>query len=195
MRRALMWMAVAGVAGGFIGCAQQQAARPQQAPRYEPSPEEFSHTVRYYGETLGIIARWYTGKTTNWQLILDANPGLRPERIAIGQQILIPRDLLVRSDALPREAVPNVGGESQATGGSAGAEPAPEAETVEKEAERSSVDEAMQADDAAGAEAEDDAAVLLRELETEGAADAHDAAAAEAQEKAATDGGEGAAEA
>ena len=65
----------------------------------------YVHTVRYSGETLGLIANWYTGEVRNWNLIQEANPGLRPERITIGQQINIPRGIMTNSETLTREVV------------------------------------------------------------------------------------------
>ncbi|MFN8389666.1 MAG: LysM peptidoglycan-binding domain-containing protein [Bdellovibrionota bacterium] len=69
----------------------------------EPPPVE--HRVSYSGETLALIASWYTGKSTNWTLIRDANPNLRPERINIGQRILIPANLVTEHNPMPKKFV------------------------------------------------------------------------------------------
>lgn len=60
------------------------------------------HRVSFSGETLALIASWYTGKSTNWTYIRDANPGLRPERINLGQVIRIPGHLVVQRSPMPR---------------------------------------------------------------------------------------------
>jgi hypothetical protein len=59
------------------------------------------HTVKYFGETLGLIAAWYTGKGSNWTAIREANPGIKPERIRIGQTIKIPKELITKEESFP----------------------------------------------------------------------------------------------
>lgn len=61
-----------------------------------------SHTVTHQGETLASIAKWYTGSSSNWQVIKEANPELDPRKIRIGTTIQIPRDIALRSDAPPK---------------------------------------------------------------------------------------------
>lgn len=48
-----------------------------------------THTVAS-GETLGDIAQRYYGTRSKWKLIAEANPGIRPESLAVGQQLVIP---------------------------------------------------------------------------------------------------------
>ncbi|RME62307.1 MAG: LysM peptidoglycan-binding domain-containing protein [Candidatus Dadabacteria bacterium] len=67
----------------------------------KPAEEYYYHTVQYSGETLGIISAWYTGKTSNWKLIREANPFLDPYKIKIGDKIKIPKYLLKREAPLP----------------------------------------------------------------------------------------------
>ncbi len=82
----------------LLACATQKS---------EPVPpvEYFSHTVKYQGETLGIIAGWYTGKSLNWKVIENDNPGLDVTRMKIGDTILIPKNILRRSDAFPQSYI------------------------------------------------------------------------------------------
>ena len=58
------------------------------------------HTVKYGGESLDLVALWYTGRAENWRRLRDHNrikvPGLTP-----GQEVLIPRELVWRLDPLP----------------------------------------------------------------------------------------------
>lgn len=76
------------------GCAPQQP-QPNRPAQTQPQPRYFEHTITFSGETLADIALWYTGKAANWSLIQGANPGLKPDRLRIGQKILIPQDLVV----------------------------------------------------------------------------------------------------
>lgn len=67
---------------------------PAQAISPQPETDFLSHTVKWRGETLSIIAKWYTGSLDNWKKIAEANPDLDPARIAIGSKIRIPGHLL-----------------------------------------------------------------------------------------------------
>jgi len=74
------------------------------------SPEKsvdryFVHRVRWPGETLITIARWYTGDPENWQSVAQANPSLNPDHINIGDTIRIPRQLLNTSAPMPEAFV------------------------------------------------------------------------------------------
>lgn len=42
------------------------------------------------GETLGDISKEYFGTTTKWKQIVEANPGVRPENLKVGQSLVIP---------------------------------------------------------------------------------------------------------
>jgi hypothetical protein len=63
------------------------------------------HTIRWSGETLGTIARWYTGSASRWRAIARANPDLEPERLRIDDEVLIPEDLAVRRAPMPRRVL------------------------------------------------------------------------------------------
>jgi hypothetical protein len=63
----------------------------------------FKHTVRWPGESLSLIARWYTGSSKNWRALARANPNLNPNRIKFGNCIFIPPDALVTRDPLPQK--------------------------------------------------------------------------------------------
>jgi hypothetical protein len=78
----------------------------------EPLPKRFSnayrrdyyeHTVRWPGESLSLIASWYTGSSENWRKLARANPGLNPNRIKGGNVIMIPTSLLKTRVALPQK--------------------------------------------------------------------------------------------
>ncbi len=63
----------------------------------------YKHTVRWPGESLSLIASWYTGSSKNWQKLAKANPGLNPNRIKGGHVILIPSSLLKTRAPLPQK--------------------------------------------------------------------------------------------
>jgi hypothetical protein len=88
----------------FSGCSQSS----QTLPPPPAQPSYISHTVTYQGETLASIAKWYTGSSSNWQTIRDANPELDPRKIRIGTTIQIPRELALRSDAPSKPKAPSI---------------------------------------------------------------------------------------
>jgi hypothetical protein len=83
----------------ICSCMKPQAAPP---PPQSAPIQDFRHTVRYQGETLAAIARWYTGSGNQWQAIRDANPQLDPRRLKLGTEVVIPHELLVRTDPFPK---------------------------------------------------------------------------------------------
>ena len=105
--RILVFVMIGFVAlAGAVGCNKRST--PQDAQPVQVAEPDVEHTVRYSGETLAVIAKWYTGKATNWNAIRDANPGLRPERINLGQVIMIPRALVVEERPMPKDFVKSV---------------------------------------------------------------------------------------
>ena len=78
---------------------------PAEALPSVPQPQPLIHQVRWSGETLSHIARWYTGSQSNWEKIAEANPGLKPRRIRVGDKILIPEALLKIRKLMPRDYV------------------------------------------------------------------------------------------
>ena len=63
----------------------------------------YRHTVRWPGESMSLIARWYTGSTNNWRKLAKANPRLNPDRIKKGNVILIPSALMKNREPLPQK--------------------------------------------------------------------------------------------
>ena len=74
--------------------AKRHKAERAQVAKAPPKPAYYYHRVKYSGETLAIIAKWYTGDADNWQALTKANPKLDPKRINVGDKIRIPRKLL-----------------------------------------------------------------------------------------------------
>jgi hypothetical protein len=65
--------------------------------------DHYKHTVRWPGESLSLIASWYTGSSKNWRKLAKFNPRLNPNRIRDGQVIMIPTALLKTRVALPEK--------------------------------------------------------------------------------------------
>jgi hypothetical protein len=63
------------------------------------------HKVRYPGESVSIIAGWYTGEIDNWKVLAEANPGLNPNVIHEGMKINIPESMLKTREYMTREYV------------------------------------------------------------------------------------------
>jgi hypothetical protein len=89
------------------GCAQKPPPPPPPPPvAAQPTPEPtFVHHVEWRGQTLGAIARWYTGKFDNWKkLTKPVNPDLERccSSLRVGREVVIPRELLVRTDPMPK---------------------------------------------------------------------------------------------
>lgn len=90
-------------------CRQEpKKVRPVRVPTIPtatPVPY-FVHRVDDRGQTLGRIARWYTGEFDNWKKLAGkANPDLTQccAALRIGREIFIPRDLMVRTDPMPKQ--------------------------------------------------------------------------------------------
>ena len=81
---------------------------PPPVKETKPQPVFYMHTVKYSGETLSIIALWYTGNHGSWKEIAQANPDIKPNRIFPGDEILIPDGLLKTHDPLTKEFVDRI---------------------------------------------------------------------------------------
>jgi hypothetical protein len=62
----------------------------------------YTHTVRWPGENLYIIAKWYTGNGENWKILARANPELDPDRIRVGETIRVPEKIMQTKKPLPQ---------------------------------------------------------------------------------------------
>jgi hypothetical protein len=88
----------AGVPPGDVGPVASEAQSSRQ-------PRHLVHRVRWSGESLSLIAKWYTGKLNNWKILAHFNPKLKPDRIFVGQEILVPEGLLKTRKPMPRSFV------------------------------------------------------------------------------------------
>lgn len=94
---------------GLAGEIFPQHLTSAQPPPAAPEPKYFTHTVRGTGETLIAIARWYTGSGENWVRLAQANPGIDPQRILIGDAIRIPGEIVTKRRPMPWSAPPAAG--------------------------------------------------------------------------------------
>jgi nucleoid-associated protein YgaU len=72
----------------------EKAAKPAETPKAAtptttPDIAETTHVVAS-GETLQVIAKKHYDRMSLWPVIVDANPGLRPESLRPGQTLKIP---------------------------------------------------------------------------------------------------------
>lgn len=105
-----------GTDPALAGKDQAGKGNGEATPAPTPGPTsadvpETTHVVAE-GETLSDISKKHWGKASLWSLIVDANPGLRPEALRKGQTIKIP----ARKGVIVTPATP--GGEVVAGGGS-----------------------------------------------------------------------------
>jgi nucleoid-associated protein YgaU len=74
-------------------------------PTLPPQSPPFYHSINWNGETLSIIAAWYTGDGNNWKALAKANPHMNPNLVTWGDEILIPERLLKTRERMPKTFV------------------------------------------------------------------------------------------
>ena len=65
----------------------------------------YVHTVKWSGESLSIIAGWYTGDIQNWKILAEANPAIDPQVIVVGQKINIPEHIMTTRSPMTKAHV------------------------------------------------------------------------------------------
>lgn len=86
------------------GCSVQET-KVEEPPQFTPDVDYFTHEVGVQGETLGMIAEWYTGTPANWKKIAGHNPDIVVTSISVGQKVKIPENLVNNKAPLSREIV------------------------------------------------------------------------------------------
>ena len=83
------------------GCAQMGGVgeRPRKGPAY------YEHKVKWAGETLSIISKWYTGSFENWTVLAKINPGMDPNRMHMGERVRIPENIMKTKKPMPESFV------------------------------------------------------------------------------------------
>lgn len=99
----------------FLVICSGCASAPEPVPAAEvakqpagPAPKTevyHTHTVKWPGESLSIIAGWYTGDVQNWKEVAEANPDINPNRIHEGMKILIPERMMTTKAPMTRDHV------------------------------------------------------------------------------------------
>jgi hypothetical protein len=80
-------------------------APPPVKPKPAPEAAYFVHTVKWRGESLSIIARWYTGDIRSWKILKEHNPDINPNRMSEGNKVRIPEYLMKTKAPMPKEYV------------------------------------------------------------------------------------------
>ena len=65
----------------------------------------YIHTVKWPGETLSIIAGWYTDDVQNWTILAEANPDIDPKVVVVGQKINIPENIMTTRSPMTKAHV------------------------------------------------------------------------------------------
>ena len=79
---------------------------PTDGPEAEISPKgDLVHYVTYPGETLSMIARWYTGDRANAGRIARINGLQNPDHLSIGDTVVVPKYLLSTTKRLTPRAI------------------------------------------------------------------------------------------
>ncbi|MGD9159980.1 MAG: hypothetical protein PVG39_16315 [Desulfobacteraceae bacterium] len=88
-----------------VGCNTTGTGKTEWKPAEPVNRPPYIHTVKYPGETLRIISKWYTGDVSNWEALADANPNIDYENMIKGSRIFIPGNLLKTRDPLTAEFI------------------------------------------------------------------------------------------
>ena len=108
------WLVCLAILLIFSGCAQMKtffksdgdSAEVKQAGKStSKNTSYYEHKVRWQGETLSLIAKWYTGSQKNWKVLAKDNSWLEPNDLSVGHKIFIPRNLLKTKKPMPHDFV------------------------------------------------------------------------------------------
>ena len=80
-------------------------AKTEWTPAETVTSPPYIHTIKYPGETLRIISKWYTGDVNNWEALAEANPNINYEKMPTGSRIFIPENLLKTTEQLTEEYI------------------------------------------------------------------------------------------
>jgi hypothetical protein len=88
-----------------VAPAVSDPAVPASVVPAPPPTSYYTYTVKWSGESVSIIAAWYTGDLQNWKILAQANPALNPNLIFPGIKVLIPENIMKTHDPMPKEFV------------------------------------------------------------------------------------------
>ena len=84
--------------------SESEPSSPQRVEEVSP-PVCYIHTVRWPGESLSIISKWYTETLDQWKTIAKVNPEIDPNVVRTGMKILIPEKIVTNRNPMPQEFV------------------------------------------------------------------------------------------
>ncbi|MCF8045494.1 MAG: hypothetical protein K9J83_06515 [Desulfarculaceae bacterium] len=98
----------------------EASARKEKPPessveKEENKPEFLVHLIRWKGETLSIIAKWYIGRIDDWKPLADLNPELDPHNLQKGEKVRIPVEKLKTSIPMPKDFIGSFAGKPEAS--------------------------------------------------------------------------------
>ena len=104
------WLVCLAILLIFSGCAQMKTffKFDSKSAKVKPAKKNtsyYEHKVRWEGETLSLIAKWYTGSQKNWKVLAKDNPWLEPNNLSTGHKIFIAKNLLKTKKPMPRDFV------------------------------------------------------------------------------------------
>ena len=89
-----------------LACAANKQTKQETAPPPPPEvqmPEFILHRV-LPGETMASIAKWYTGKKSDWRELAQHNPELKPWNLKRGDLVKIPREMAIAHTNQPEHS-------------------------------------------------------------------------------------------
>lgn len=133
---ATLWILLLAIIVLCAGCATSDGQKPQGQERLSPpavtgppAPAEpttpktveekyYIHTIKWSGETISIIAGWYTGDIQNWRTLAEANPEIDPNKVSIGMRLRIPERIMTTKAPMTKEHVDSFYAKGKRRGGS-----------------------------------------------------------------------------
>jgi LysM repeat protein len=88
-----------------VAPAVSDPAVPASVVPAPPPTSYYTYTVKWSGESVSIIAAWYTGDLQNWKILAQANPALNPNLIFPGIKVLIPENIMKTHEPMTKEFV------------------------------------------------------------------------------------------
>ncbi|MCB0338513.1 MAG: LysM peptidoglycan-binding domain-containing protein [Bdellovibrionales bacterium] len=98
----LKLLLVIGMVVGILACSKCPKCSLEPMLAGLPAETVYLHTVKHEGETLALIAKWYSGDSANWTRISEYNGQIAGGVIHIGDRLRIPKSLFLASYPLPK---------------------------------------------------------------------------------------------
>ena len=82
---------------------RKEKAQEKTFDKADDRQEFLVHRIRWKGETLSIIAKWYMGRIDAWEYLADLNPNLSPQNLQVGEKVKIPAEKVKISVPMPKD--------------------------------------------------------------------------------------------